>query len=371
MKIFLIIFTVSSTFLFGQSYDGPESVDYHSETNRYFVSNSSNGQVLEVDCQGNVSVFVSNVGSGPHGLEVIGNQLFACSFSRLKVYDINSGNENLNINLGASFANGITHKENDLFITDFSDPKIYHYDINQDNLSVLIDNLPFTPNGIFYDDIQNRILVLSWQANAPIYELSLIDTSISIVKETNLGYLDGIAMDNNGDFYVSAWSNNAIHKFNSDFSGSPTNVLNGMNNPADIFYNRNLNVLAVPNSGNNTVVFEGFGTNTSYNCVDYQCQEVNDQSGEFNTMECCQQYCQDLSNIDENKSLKNVYPNPIINGESLFFDTIAKKIELYDLKGRLLFDIKDNIQSSISLPNLKSGIYILNYDNKTTKLIVE
>jgi len=274
--------------------------------------------------------------------------------------------------MGAGFANGITHNGNDVYITDFLDPKIYHYDIDDDNLNILIDNLTFTPNGIFYDDIQNRILVLSWQSQAPIYELNLADTSISIIKVTNLGYLDGIAMDNNGDFYVSAWSNNAINKFNSDFSGNPTVVLSGMDNPADIYFNRNLNVLAVPNSGNSsTVIFEGFATNTSYNCVDYQCQEVSDQSGEFNTIECCQQYCQDPANINENTILQNVFPNPIVSGETLLFNTIASEIKLYDLKGRILLNIKNNYQSSIILPNLQSGIYILNYDNKTTKLIVE
>jgi glucose/arabinose dehydrogenase len=352
-------------------YDGPESVDYDSVSNRYFISNSNNGEILEMDCQGNLSVFISNVGNGPHGLEVVGNEIFACSGSRLKAYNLTSGSETIDRNLGATFANGITHNGNNVYITDFSDPKIYHYDIEDDNLSILIDNLSFTPNGIFYDDIENRMLVLSFQENASIYELNMADTTIAIIKETNLGYLDGIAMDNNGDFYVSAWSNNAIHKFNSDFSGNPTNILSGMNQPADIYFNRDLNVLAVPNSGNNTVVFEGFGINTSYNCVDYQCQELSDQSGEFNTMECCQEYCQAPANIVENANLKNIFPNPVFSGETLNFHTIAQEIELYDLKGRLLMDIKNNKQSSINLPNLQSGIYILNYDNNTTKLIVE
>ncbi len=88
-------------------------------------------------------------------------------------------------------------------------------------------------------------------------------------------------------------------------------------------------------------------------------------------MECCQEYCQAPANIDENASLKNVFPNPVFSGETLNFHTIAQEIELYDLKGRLLMDIKNNNQSSINLPNLQSGIYILNYDNNTTKLIVE
>ena len=353
------------------SYIGPESVDYDSASNRYFISNSSNGQILEMDCQGNLSVFVSDIDGGPHGLEVVGNQLFACSGSKLKAYDLSTGEENLDINLNAVFANGITHKGNDVFVSDFSGTKIYRYNIESNQFNIYIDNFPSTPNGIFYDNIQDRLLVVSWFGNAPIYEINMADSTYAIVKETNLGSCDGIAMDNNGDFYVSAWSNNAIHKFNSDFSGNPTNVLNAMNQPADIYFNRDLNVLAVPNSGNNTVVFEGFGTNTSYNCVDDQCQELNDQSGQFNTMECCQEYCQTTSSIEENAIHQNVFPNPVLSGADLFFHTIAQEIELYDLNGRLLMNIKNNNKSSIKLPNLQSGIYILSYDNKTTKLIVE
>ena len=372
MRLFFTFsFAICSIVLLAQSYNGPESVDYDSASNRYFISNSSNGQILEMDCQGNLSVFKSNVGSGPHGLEVVGNQIFACSGSRLKAYDLTTGEETLNINLNASFANGITHKGDNIFVSDFSASKIFRYNIQSNQFNVYVNNFPTTPNGIFYDNIQDRLLVLSWQNNAPIYEINMADSSYSIIKETSLGYCDGIAMDNNGDFYVSAWSNNAIHKFSSDFSGNPTNVLNGMSNPADIYFNRDLNVLAVPNSGNNSVVFEGFGTNKSYNCVDYQCEEVADQSGTFNTLECCQQNCQNPASTEDYALLQKVFPNPVFSGETLSFYTFVKEIELYDLKGRLLMNSKNHNQSIFKLPNLQTGVYILNFDNNTTKLIVE
>ena len=372
MRLFLTFtFTLSFIVLFAQSYNGPESVDYDSTSNRYFISNSSNGQILEMDCQGNLSIFKSNVGSGPHGLEVVGSQLFVCSGSRLKAYNVNTGEETLNKNLNASFANGITHKGDNIYVSDFSGYKIYRYNIESDQFNVYINDFPTKPNGIFYDNIQDRLLVLSWQEDAPIYEINMADSSLTIVKETSLGYCDGIAMDNNGDFYVSAWSNNAIHKFDSDFIENPTNILSGMNNPADIYFNRDLNVLVIPNSGDNSVVFEGLGTNKSYNCIDYQCEEVANQSGTFNTLECCQEYCQNPASIEENSILQKVFPNPVNSGEILYFHTIVKEIELLDLKGRRIMNIKNHNQSIVNLPKLHVGIYILNFDNNTTKLIVE
>ena len=50
-----------------------------------------------------ISIFVSNVGSGPHGLEIVDNILYACSGGRLKGYDLDNGNQVLNFNHNNTF----------------------------------------------------------------------------------------------------------------------------------------------------------------------------------------------------------------------------------------------------------------------------
>ena len=115
MKKFLLISCcLLNTQLWAQSYNGPESVDYDAASNRYFISNTGTGQILVREADGTLSTFAST-GSGPHGLEVIGNEIYACSGSRLKAYDLTTGAETVNINLEAGFANGITHKGDDVF----------------------------------------------------------------------------------------------------------------------------------------------------------------------------------------------------------------------------------------------------------------
>ena len=90
--IFLYISILFPIVVFSQSYNSPESVDYDINTNTYFISNSGNGQILSLDANQNLTVFVSNINSGgPHGLEVVGNKLYACSGSRLLGFDINTG----------------------------------------------------------------------------------------------------------------------------------------------------------------------------------------------------------------------------------------------------------------------------------------
>ena len=76
-KIFiLILFPLISL---AQNYNGPESIEYHDSTGSYFISNSNNGQILELDVNDELSIFALNLGGGPHGLEIVNDILYVCS----------------------------------------------------------------------------------------------------------------------------------------------------------------------------------------------------------------------------------------------------------------------------------------------------
>tara|TARA_B100001250_G_C19775924_1_gene779538 strand:- start:639 stop:1610 length:972 start_codon:yes stop_codon:yes gene_type:complete len=275
MKL-LNIFLLIPIFCFTQSYNGPESIEANPINDSYFISNSNNGQILELDNNGNLSVFTNGLNTGPHGLELVAeyigkkwtNQiLYACSGGKLYGFDI-EGNEILDYNLNGSFLNGITQRttnqntpypETDLFITDFSDKKLYRYNITE-NTHDEICSFSKNPNGIYYDNINDRLIVVFWGWNAPICEIDLENNTYNTIVNTGLSNLDGIAMDPCGNFYVSAWSSNAIHQYNMDFTENEV-IINGLSNPADIYYDQINNILAIPNSGNNTVDF-----------VNYSCQ---------------------------------------------------------------------------------------------------
>ena len=263
-------------FCFTQSYNSPESIEVNPSSNSYFISNSNNGQILELDNNGNLSVFINGLNTGPHGLELVAeyigekwtNQiLYACSGGKIYGFDMD-GNEILQYNLNGSFLNGITHKttnqntsspEIDLFITDFSDKKLYRYNVLE-NTHYEICSFSKNPNGVYYDNINDRLIVVFWGWNAPICEIDLNNNTYNTIINTGLANLDGIAMDQCGNFYVSAWSSNAIHQYNTDFTETEV-IINNLDNPADIYYNQYSNTLAIPNSGNNTINF-----------VEYSCQ---------------------------------------------------------------------------------------------------
>ena len=267
MKKILIILMIP-LIMCSQNYNGPESIEFNYLTESYFIANSNNGQILELDSNNELSIFASNLGSGPHGLEIVNNILYACSGGRLKGFDLNDGTQILNYNLNGSFLNGITHKENILFITDFSDRKLYTYNIETQNHEE-ISSFNKNPNGTYWDEINDRLLVVFWGNNAPIYSVNYVAEEYSTIINTGLGNLDGITMDECGNFYISAWSSNAIHKYNNDFSETEIFTAN-MSYPADIFFNQFDDVLAIPNSGNNTISFFEF------NCMNSSIIEQED-----------------------------------------------------------------------------------------------
>tara|TARA_B100000963_G_scaffold271181_1_gene239359 strand:- start:581 stop:1702 length:1122 start_codon:yes stop_codon:yes gene_type:complete len=370
--LFIFYLLLGFTSLYAQSYDNPESVDYDSDSQRYFVSNSSQGQILSYDALNDeLEIFASGVGSGPHGLEVVGEELFACSGSYLKAYNLITKEQTVIVNLGATFANGITHKGNNIFISDFVGKDIYRYNKVSGNFNIYIENLPKTPNGIFYDEIQDRLLVVCWGNNAPVYEINMTDSSYSIITNTNLGNCDGITMDNNGDFYVSAWSNNAISKFNSDFSGGSTIVVSNMSNPADIYYNRATDTLAIPNSGNNTVVFVDFSPSfASYICVDKGCVELSGDDGDYSTLEDCEFACLTTKIKEKESSSSLIFPNPVTNGESITINQ-TESVSLYTLQGKKIYEKKMYGNFSLKLPQLDKGFYLIKINQEITKIIIK
>ena len=305
----LIILLIFSSLSFSQNYNGPESVEYDPLTGSYFIANSSNGQILELDVNSNLSVFASSLVSGPHGLEIVNSIIYVCSGGRLKGYEISTGDQVLNYNLNGSFLNGITQKSDvdgvNLFITDFSAKKLYKYNI-QGNSHDEICSFSKNPNGTYYDLINDRLLVVCWGNNAPIYEIDLTNETYSIIINTGLGNLDGISMDQCGNFYISAWSSNAVHKYNFDFSETEL-VTSNLSNPADIYYNQYDNILAIPNSGNNTVDFVSYACDNSSiqeNISNKNLIKIIDITGRKTTNENFQIYIYDDGSIDKKYLIK-------------------------------------------------------------------
>jgi hypothetical protein len=258
--IFLFLSLLVTAAAQAQSYSGPESVTYDAATRRYFISNNNANQILARDSSGVLTVFTSAITSGPHGLEIVGNTLYACDGSSMKGFDLTTAAVVMNLNVGATFLNGIcTDGVNTIYTTDFTAKKIFKIDIAAQTYTVFVTGLAKSPNGIIYDGANQRIIWVTWGTNAPIMEAQLSDSSVSQVTATTLGNCDGIDRDGTGNYYVSAWNTQSIYRFDSSFTATPVAVVSGLSSPADIYYNLTNDSLVCPNAGNNTVTFHYMG----------------------------------------------------------------------------------------------------------------
>lgn len=256
-KVFWAVLLLINTSSFAQL-SGPESIEFDPANNRYLIANSANGRIMQRLPDGTISNFVTGISPNPYGLEIVGNVVYACSGGTVKGYDLSTGSLVFNVNLGGSFLNGITHDPfGYLYITDFNGLKIYKLHIATQSFTVFAQNLVQKPNGIVYHRASNALVFANWGASAKIKSCSLADSTVTTLLTTSFSNIDGIALKDNGDMYISVWSTNSIYKYNHNFTSAPQTILSGLSNPADIYYNNITDTLAIPNSGNNTIRFIG------------------------------------------------------------------------------------------------------------------
>jgi hypothetical protein len=234
-KIVLYLFISFSALSFGQTLNGPESIEWDQVNSRWLIGNKGNGTILSRSETGVLSNFVTGIPSGPYGIEILGSVLYACSGGFIRGYDLTTGSAVFTLNLNGTFLNGLTSDGvANLYATDFSAKKIFKIDVNASTFSTLASGLVKTPNGIIYDGDNNRCVYVTWGNNAPINAIDLTTNAISTVLATTLSNCDGITTDSCGNYYVSAWGNNKLNKFDKSLTGTFTALPGTLNSPADI-----------------------------------------------------------------------------------------------------------------------------------------
>jgi sugar lactone lactonase YvrE len=306
-QLFTLAILFTTSFLSAQSYNGPESAEYDPITGDYYVSNTGSRQIIKRNPAGVLTVF-KTLTNAPYGLELVGRTLYACSSARVIGYDVNTGNEVLNINTNGTFLNGITaDAAGDLYATDFSARKIFKFYPQRNTYTTFVASTVNQPNGIVYDGTNNRLVFAGWGANALIKGVSLVDSTVTLLKTTTFSNIDGIVHDGNGKFFVASWSADAVHSFESNFTVGPTLVQGSILNPADIDYNENGDTLAVTSTTSNTLILIPMSTGVA----------VENAHSEVLFLTC--------------------FPNPAVNSLYIPFEDKSNatlQIEIFDFNGQ-------------------------------------
>lgn len=264
MKRILLLVAVSlltNALLQAQTYTDIEAVEYDYTQNRYFVSN--NTSIIARSSNGTLSFFGS--AQAAYGMEVGDGHLFAIKGSAVRAYDLNTATLVMTATVpGAGFLNGmaIDTARNHVYVTDFSTKKIIKIDYSNFATPVIttfVANTVQTPNGITYDELNDRLVYVTWGSSAKVKGVNITTAAQTDLYTTTLSNIDGIDNDGQGNFYVASWSPARISKFDNTFSSAPVTVTSpALSSPADISYARQTDTLAIANAGNNTVVFIGF-----------------------------------------------------------------------------------------------------------------
>ena len=273
----LLVLILSGLFIQAQSYSNPESAVWNETNNSWYVSNSNAGQIIKRDASGNLSVFKSGISPSPYGLDIIGNVIYACCGGNVYGYNLSTGAQVFNISTGGAFLNGICHDDQGfIFVSDFSNQRIYRISPAGNSSNIMASNLVQSPNGMYYDQPNNRIIFVNWGSNARIKSMSLADSTVSTLVTTSYGNLDGIIRDNAGRFYVSSWSVSGIVRYDADFQ-NPEIIFTGMSQPADIGYSPFTDTLAVPATGNDNVLFFDLNSEIIIPCEEVPFDIVEDE----------------------------------------------------------------------------------------------
>lgn len=352
-NILLIFIALFSANVISQSYNNAESVEWDDANDRWLVANGSN--IIIDDGNGNLSFFGN--ASASHGMEIVGDILFAIDSNVVKGYMLDDASEVMSLTIpGVGFLNGMGSDSDNqmLYISDFSNNKIFSVDISDtDNpaFEEIVSNTGGTPNGVLYDGAtNNRLLFVTWGNNAKIRQVDLSDFSVSdVVSNTGVGNIDGVVYDNVEDaYFISSWSPARITRYAGDFSSSATVTTPSISAPADIGIDIDNKIIGIP-VGNN-VVF------SSYN----QIAGVN----EF-----------DLSSINFKLS-----ENPVKANTYIEFDLIEAAqmhIDLFNIEGKKVASVLANTQvtgyNRVTLPasNIASGTYFLHVTMNNKKQILK
>ena len=295
--------------------NNPESIVYDEVYDRYLVSNCGDGQIVQIDNSGAQSYFNTQL-TYTLGLHIAGDTLFVSSnegpYSGIVGFLLSSGEIIFHVEIPEKeLLNDIaSDNAGNLYITDCEANKIFKVDRSSMTYSILIEEGLGYPNGIIFDETNNRLLVLNGLlAGRPILAVSLDDLSMSVVVETGISAIDGLTVDNYGNYYFSSWTTDRVYRYDPLFNNPPEIIAGGFADPADIYYNLNDHLLAVPCFHGDTIVF------LPLNPVRVD-ERVNDNTG-----------------------LLQVYPNPFtgkftIHGNILNEpDAVAS---IFDLNGRIV-----------------------------------
>lgn len=239
-------------------FNGPEGVVFDSIGNRYFVANALSGNIVEIDHLGQQRIFKDSL-SVAIGLHIAGDVLYVSTNRPYTLMGLDMTSGEIVSLVPVTPVGGLSGITSDtsghLYVVD-QGGQIFTAWPDSDLSSILVNyGLPYGPQGIHFDALYNRLIVVGFGLNTPIVAVNLADTSISLLTTTTIGQFIGITTDPDRNYYVSSWRTNCVHRWDCEFQEPPEMFSSGHSSPTGVCYNAGGNVFVVCNFGSSTVDF--------------------------------------------------------------------------------------------------------------------
>ncbi len=250
--------------------DGPESVYYHPDSERLYVSNMS-GDSSKKDGEGWISILDTDGSvkekkwvdglNAPKGIRVHEGTLWVSDIDRILAYDLKSGEQVEEITVeDAKFLNDVvTGPDGTVYVSDMKDNTIYS--VQDGELQVFAEGEQLEdPNGVLVHD--ERLYVGGWSAGEDkgghLYSLNLNGEDKQLVTSNPLGNLDGLEMNGHGGYLVSDWMKGDIFRVSS--AGDARKILDLDKGTADIGYIHEEHTLLIPQNQKSKIIAYKLGS---------------------------------------------------------------------------------------------------------------
>ncbi len=265
---------------------GPECAAYDSLRNRYLITNVGSAMIVEIDSTGAQSYWGEWVPSSMALGCVIKDGIFFYSGSNDKVIglDLETGNKAWYVTVPGGDNFGVDGLATDtsgyIYVVGRISGTIQKIRISDStSTEFLSTGLPQYPQELYFDARYNRLVVCSWAANAPLVGVDLVTAEITVIADDIVGWRDGITMDQFGNYYTASEVYGVVTVFDGEGIKPPVEIMGGLMGPSGLYYNWETNVLVIPVSDEDTVIFIEINTNDTDgdgyidsfdNCVDIE-----------------------------------------------------------------------------------------------------
>jgi len=300
---------VAPTFSSAQNLlDGPESIAFDPDHDRYLVSCWRNGTIIEIALDQTTQTLYHEF-----NYQVLGNCIADGVFytSRgfspggVAAFDLSGDTLLWNITITGSFVvDGMTADTSGfLYVVNGNPDRLYRIDLSDQSDSIFASTgLPGRPQAVTFDEVNNRLIVVGYETSSPIVAVSLPDGTVSDLVPFSPGGFDGVTLDNDGNIYASAYNAGIVYSWKADGTGFRLVSAGHQGGPAGLDYNRRDEILAVPCVNANRIDFLSMADddndnlpNFSDNCPEVfnPYQEDYDQDGVGDSCDVCTDSDQD------------------------------------------------------------------------------